>query len=57
MEITLHGIVDGELRSITVSTRTDERATFWVENEAGEGMSMSEQNLFDVLREHFEANF
>jgi len=29
----------------------------WLENEEGEGMSVSEQNLFDVLDKYFSEEF
>jgi hypothetical protein len=30
---------------------------WWLENELGEGMEMSEKNLFDILHHEFKENF
>ena len=38
----------------TLGTRNGK---LWLENESGEGMSMSEKNFFDVLDKHFKETF
>ena len=30
---------------------------FWLANQAGEGMGLSEKNLFDILDAHFQSEF
>lgn len=30
---------------------------FWLDNQEGEGMSLSEKNLFDLLDQYFKDNF
>lgn len=31
--------------------------SFWLANQAGEGVGLSEKNVFDVLDEHFKSEF
>jgi hypothetical protein len=45
-------------QSYRLSTRFyDERNPLWLENDDGEGMSLSEANLFEALDQWFKANF
>jgi|TARA_Y100000310_G_scaffold9154_1_gene9605 hypothetical protein len=56
-------LVEHEGRSFNLSSRvsgTDPTLTewpFWLGNEGGEGMSLSEKMLFDILDQHFKENF
>lgn len=36
---------------------TGNEPLIWIENEGGEGMSMSEKNLYDILDKHFQSEF
>lgn len=38
-------------------TNSSEDWPFWLENSDGEGMSLTEQDVFDALHEHFKKNF
>jgi len=56
-EITIYGNLDGQGRWYRLHFRDDPDLQIFLENDDGEGMSMSEKNLFDVLHEHFKNNF
>ncbi len=36
---------------------TKDRLSFWLSTEDGEGMSVSQENLEDILDEYYKANF
>ena len=42
------------IKHYTIGCRDGE---IWLENEGGEGMTVSEKNLFDVLDEYFRREF
>jgi len=48
-------VANGEKSYILSETGTDWE--YWLENEAGEGMSLSEKNLFDLLDKYFQEEF
>lgn len=45
------------LQFYALRTTNDKDQPFWLENNDGEGMSMTEQGVFDALHEHFKKNF
>lgn len=61
IELTILGKIDKDglvLNSYTVTNgHQDPEQRYWLVNGDGEGMSMSEQNLFDALHDYFTANF
>lgn len=47
---------DGE-KHYALSTTENPGFPYWLENQDGEGMSLSEKNVFDILDEYFKKEF
>ena len=58
LEITAYSQENDRRAAVyTLSTRDDPTFPYWLENECGEGMSLSENNLFGMLDEYYKKNF
>jgi len=49
--------IEKDGKSYTIKQVKDAQFPFWFENESGEGMGMSEINMFDLLDKAFKENF
>lgn len=57
MDIVIKDTHKDSGKSFTITITGDVKFPYWVSREDGEGMSMSEKNLYDVFDEHFEKHF
>lgn len=49
--------IEKEEKSYAIFQSTDIRFPFWFENEDGEGMGLTEKDLFDILDKAFKDKF
>ncbi len=57
LEIVINNAHKDSGKQFIITVTNDPKFPYWVAREDGEGMSMSEKNLYDVFDMHFENHF
>ena len=57
MDIVINDAHKDSGKQFIITVTSDPKWPFWLAREDGEGMGMSEKNLYDIFDEHFKNNF